>query len=90
MALNNKAETAWQNAKHCNCNDEQCYNTHRICNRCNKLMLKCAYSGKESQQNSAYLWNIDHIVPESKGGTIRNDNIIAVHVRCNQKKGNRY
>ncbi len=53
-------------------------------------MLKCAYSRKESQQNSAYLWNIDHIVPESKGGTIRNDNIIAVHVHCNQKKGNRY
>ena len=84
MALNSKAETAWQNAKHCNCGGRHCYNTHRICHLCRGLMLKCAYWGVESQRNSYYAWNIDHINPKSYGGTFNDNNIVAVHECCNQ------
>lgn len=89
MALEQKAEIAWNNAKRCNCGKEQCYNTHRICSYCNELMLKCAYWGIESQRNSLYAWDIDHTNPKSHGGTLNNQNIVAMHRSCNEEKGNK-
>lgn len=35
---------------------------------------------------SEYGWNIDHIIPKSKGGSGRYENLICVHVKTNEEK----
>lgn len=45
-------------------------------------MIYTAY--QSNQPNSDYSWNIDHIVPKSKGGTNKLKNLQATHVVCNR------
>lgn len=88
---NNEAEAAWNNANECDCGDSDCHpNNHRKCYICGKKMVYGAHESVESQRNSSCAWNVDHKIPLSKGGTNKKSNLIAVHVRCNRKKGNRY
>ena len=44
----------------------------------------CAYCGKRVER-----LELDHIVPESKGGPTRPGNLVLACRRCNQRKGNR-
>lgn len=90
----NQKKAAWENCKKCNCNEYNCNpNTHRLCGICGdqlrieideRIIMKSAYD----DANSWYGWNIDHRTPISRGGTNKNENLRAVHIRCNQKRGN--
>jgi 5-methylcytosine-specific restriction endonuclease McrA len=42
----------------------------------------CAYCGEKSEQLT-----IDHIIPKSKGGSNRQDNLLPACERCNGLKG---
>ncbi|GAA4839486.1 HNH endonuclease signature motif containing protein [Algivirga pacifica] len=44
----------------------------------------------EFGQETEWGWEIDHIFPESKGGTDHLDNLRAMHWENNRSKGNRY
>jgi len=43
----------------------------------------CRYCGK-----SGVILNLDHVVPRSRGGATRPDNLVASCIRCNMAKGN--
>ncbi len=91
LTLNNDALAAWENSKKCHCGYKDCHpNNHRICYLCEDTILKCAHRSISSQQNSWYLWDVDHIISISRGGSNQQNNLRAVHVRCNREKGNRY
>ncbi len=90
LKLNHDAQIAWNEAKKCDCDDEDCHpNNHRLCYLCNRTMLKGSHASITSQKNSAYSWDIDHIIPRSIGGNNKQNNKKAVHVECNRKKGNK-
>lgn len=55
----------------------KCWNkSNGICYLCNKPM--CIED-----------FNIDHIIPVSKGGTNKQSNLAAVHPKCNQNKSDK-
>ena len=86
-----KTESCWEKAEHCNCNSKDCHpNSHRLCGICGDVMFYGAHQSVKSQINSRGCWNIDHIIPSSKGGSNNINNLCAVHVRCNREKGNRW
>ncbi|WP_051630120.1 HNH endonuclease domain-containing protein [Mycoplasma simbae] len=39
--------------------------------------------------NSPYAWDIDHLFPESKGGTDRKENLLICHVLTNDNKADK-
>ncbi len=49
-------------------------------------MLKAAYSDR----NSEYGWNIDHILPQSKGGKTTESNLICCHILTNDEKADKF
>ena len=49
-----------------------------------KQQGKCAWCGLFFQHGD--LWNVDHIVPKSKGGTDATDNLQLLHRRCHLRK----
>ena len=88
--MNKKIEQVWDNAEYCSCYSDDCHpNNHRLCGICRGIIMKCAHESNEEQRNSRYAWNIDHIIPISKGGNNSIDNLQAVHIRCNRNKGNK-
>ncbi len=82
-------EEIWDKSRYCHCSNDDCtISNHRLCGICGQKMLYGSYKGIKSQNGSRYAWNIDHIIPLSKGGKDNKDNMQAVHVRCNRQKGN--
>ena len=50
-------EILWNKLEECHCGHSNCNpNTHRLCPWCKKIILKCAYVGK--QPNSFFSWNV--------------------------------
>ena len=49
-------------------------------------MLKAAYNDR----NSEYGWNIDHILPQSKGGKTTESNLICCHILTNDEKADKF
>ena len=47
---------------------------------------KCAYNSR----NSEYGWNVDHILPVSKGGKSTDNNLVCCHVLTNDEKADRF
>lgn len=79
------AKRIWDKARYCYCLTEDCNpNNHRLCGTCGGKMFYGSYEGTASQNNSRYAWNIDHIVPKSRGGSDLENNLQAVHLRCNR------
>lgn len=67
----------------------------------NKTMGKCFYCGcdlpkdtyifddNDSVISSRRNWDVDHVIPISKGGTYRFDNLVPACRTCNRSKGAR-
>lgn len=49
----------------------------------NRDSYKCAYCGWKA-------WHVDHVVPASRGGPNIKENAVAVCIRCNGRKRNKY
>lgn len=39
--------------------------------------------------SSDYVWNIDHLIPKSRGGGDNQDNLVICHVETNEEKADR-
>ncbi|MBD5422985.1 MAG: HNH endonuclease [Mycoplasma sp.] len=86
---NDKTERVWDKSSYCYCDNEDCTpNNHRLCGICRTTILYGSHESERSQNNSRFSWNIDHIIPKSKGGTNSISNLQAVHIRCNRSKAN--
>lgn len=54
------------------------------------------FSGREiakaayNDRNSAYGWNVDHILPQSKGGKTADYNLICCHILTNNEKADKF
>lgn len=54
------------------------------------------FSGREiakaayNDRNSAYGWNVDHILPQSRGGKTADHNLICCHILTNDEKADRF
>ena len=83
-----KTDQVWEKAPYCDCYSEDCNpNSHRLCGLCNMTILYGSHESELSQRNSRFAWNIDHIVPKSRGGDNSLRNLHAVHIMCNRSKG---
>lgn len=49
-------------------------------------ILKAAYNNR----NSEYGWNIDHILPQSRGGKTTDSNLICCHILSNDEKADKF
>ena len=46
--------------------------------------------GAYNDRNSDYGWNVDHILPQSKGGVTADHNLICCHILTNDEKANKF
>ena len=51
-----------------------------------RTMLKAAYDDR----NSEYGWNIDHVLPQSKGGKTAEHNLVCCHILTNDEKADKF
>lgn len=51
-----------------------------------RTIAKAAYNNR----NSEYGWNVDHILPESRGGKTADHNLICCHILTNDEKADKY
>jgi len=51
--------------------------------------FRCVYCGKSPRKDGIHL-EMDHVIPESKGGLTTYDNLVACCSECNQGKSNHY
>lgn len=51
-----------------------------------RTIVKGAYNDR----NSDYGWNVDHILPQSKGGVTADYNLICCHILTNDEKANKF
>ena len=49
-------------------------------------MIKAAYNNR----NSEYGWNVDHILPQSKGGKTTDSNLVCCHILTNDEKADKF
>lgn len=48
-----------------------------------RVMAKGAYNDR----NSEFGWNVDHILPQSKGGVTADHNLVCCHILTNDREG---
>ena len=46
--------------------------------------------GAYGDRNSQYGWNIDHILPQSKGGTTADYNLVCCNIKTNDEKADKF
>ena len=46
--------------------------------------------GAYNDRNSEYGWNVDHILPQSKGGKTADHNLICCHISTNDEKADKF
>ena len=51
-----------------------------------RVMVKGAYNDRKSD----YGWNVDHILPQSKGGATADHNLICCHIKTNDEKADKF
>ena len=59
------------------------------CALCGTPMLRNRFEAPHARVWAKQRATIDHVIPRSKGGTDRPDNLQLAHARCNKIKGNR-
>ena len=57
--------------------------TSGLCHICHKKLCRYNY-GKFGKRGA---WEVEHSVPQSKGGTNHGNNLYAAHITCNREKG---
>ena len=58
----------------------------RVIDFAGREMLKAAYNDR----NSDYGWNLDHILPQSKGGKTTESNLVCCHILTNDEKADKF
>ncbi len=61
-------------------------NETRVMDFAGRTMAKGAYNDR----NSEFGWNLDHILPQSKGGKTADYNLVCCHIRTNDEKADRF
>ena len=51
-----------------------------------RIIVKCAYNDRGSD----YGWNVDHILPQSRGGKTADHNLVCCHILTNDEKADRF
>lgn len=51
-----------------------------------RIIVKSAYDDRSSK----YGWNLDHILPQSKGGVTAEHNLVCCHILTNDEKANKF
>ncbi len=51
-----------------------------------RVIVKGAYNDR----NSEYGWNVDHILPQSKGGVTADHNLVCCHISTNDEKADKF
>lgn len=51
-----------------------------------RIIAKGAYNDR----NSEFGWNVDHILPQSRGGKTADHNLVCCHIHTNDEKGNKF
>ena len=51
-----------------------------------RIIAKGAYNDR----NSDFGWNVDHILPQSKGGVTADHNLVCCHIQTNDEKANKF
>ncbi|MCM1350097.1 MAG: HNH endonuclease [Prevotella sp.] len=51
-----------------------------------RIMVKGAYNDR----NSDFGWNVDHVLPQSKGGTTSDHNLVCCHILTNDEKADKF
>lgn len=46
--------------------------------------------GAYNDRNSEFGWNLDHILPQSKGGVTADHNLVCCHIQTNDEKANKF
>ena len=46
--------------------------------------------GAYNDRNSEFGWNVDHILPQSRGGKTADHNLVCCHILTNDEKGNKF
>lgn len=46
--------------------------------------------GAYNDRNSDFGWNVDHILPQSKGGVTADHNLVCCHIQTNDEKANKF
>ncbi len=60
-----------------------------LCALCSKLMLRNRFEAPHSRIWVKQRATFDHMIPRSKGGADKPENLQLAHARCNKVKGNR-
>ena len=60
-----------------------------LCALCQKPMLRNRFEAAHARIWAKQRATIDHIIPQSKGGTDAPENLQLAHARCNKIKGNK-
>ncbi len=60
--------------------------TSKVKDFAGREILKAAYDNR----NSEYGWNVDHILPQSKGGKTTDSNLVCCHILTNDEKANKF
>ena len=51
-----------------------------------RVMAKAAYNDR----NSEFGWNLDHVLPQSRGGKTAEHNLICCHIKTNDEKADKF
>lgn len=95
LNLSSSTVSAWEQADPCAglCQPKnkmaefECQTNHKLCGLCGTKVIYGAHVS--AQATSKQAWDVDHIKPQSKGGTNKVNNLQVVHVRCNRNKGDK-